>query len=92
MHSYQKPRCALPVVQVRAKWQSREIVKELRGKLADNAGDLRDLFKMWDTNNDGTMSRQELQRAVAALGFDSVPGEAVDHLFETFDTDGSHTT
>ena len=39
---------------VRARWQSEQMVKELRLKLADNAGDLLDLFKHWDSNGDGT--------------------------------------
>lgn len=74
---------------VRARWQSHQMMKQLRTKLADNAGDLVELLTSWDTNGDGSLGKQELQKAVAALGFDSVPGEAVDHLFETFDNDGS---
>ena len=56
--------------------------------LAANAGRVIDLFREWDGDGDGKVSKQELRRAVAALGFD-VPDEDADALFDTFDPDGS---
>ena len=56
--------------------------------LAANAGRVIDLFREWDTDGDGEVSKQELRRAIAALGLD-VPDEDADALFDTFDPDGS---
>ena len=43
-----------------------------------------DLFKAWDTNNDGMVSRAEFGRAMQAAGLDAPP-EEIDALFEHFD-------
>ena len=42
------------------------------------------LFKAWDTNNDGMVSRAEFGRAMQAAGLDAPP-EEIDALFESFD-------
>ena len=43
-----------------------------------------ELFKAWDTNNDGMVSREEFGRAMEAAGLDAPP-EEIDALFEHFD-------
>ena len=43
-----------------------------------------ELFKAWDTNHDGMVSRAEFGRAMQAAGLDAPP-EEIDALFEHFD-------
>ena len=47
-----------------------------------------DLFREWDENGDGTVSKQEFQRAMPMLGL-QVPREEVALLFDSWDPDGS---
>ena len=42
----------------------------------------------WDTNGDGSVSRDEFARAMGTLGLDA-PSSAVDGLFCSFDLDSS---
>ena len=44
-----------------------------------------DLFREWDTNGDGEVSRSEFQKAVVSLGL-NVPKSEVDKLFDEWDT------
>jgi Ca2+-binding EF-hand superfamily protein len=62
------------------------IAKQLRQALARSSARLLDLFRAWDENNDGLISKKEFRQAVAALGYD-VPKAEVESLFETFDKD-----
>jgi len=62
--------------------------EQLRGALAKNAGRVIDLFREWDTDGDGKVSKKEFRRAMPMLGFD-VPVADIDKLFDANDPDGS---
>ena len=47
-----------------------------------------DLFRMWDTNEDGLISRAEFHKAMPLLGLGAYVAEEVDALFNQFDVDG----
>jgi Ca2+-binding EF-hand superfamily protein len=64
-----------------------EILKEA---LALSATRVIDLFKEWDEDGDGTVSKKEFRKAVPMLGLDPVPSKAdIDALFDQWDPDGS---
>jgi len=56
--------------------------------LDKNAGRIIDLFREWDVDGDGNVTKKEFRKAMPVLGFD-VPTSEVDKLFESFDPDGS---
>lgn len=60
---------------------------QLADALKANAGRVLDLFRSWDTNGDGQVSRAEFHKAIPALGLE-VPKSDVDALFDTWDNDG----
>ena len=65
-------------------------IGEMSEKLAADAGRVVDLFKKWDENNDGVISRNEFHKAMPLLGLGNhVPAE-VDALFTSYDVDGSN--
>ena len=66
-----------------------EVAKQLRTALADSATRLLDLFRAWDDNGDGLISKKEFRAAVVALGFKEVPKSECDALFDMFDKDHS---
>ena len=47
-----------------------------------------DLFREWDEDASGTVSKKEFRKAMPMLGLD-VPAEDVDALFDSCDPDGS---
>ena len=47
-----------------------------------------DLFREWDEDKSGTISKREMRRAMPLLGFHA-PRSAVDALFDSMDPDGS---
>ena len=47
-----------------------------------------DLFREWDEDQSGTVSKKEFRKAMPHLGLE-VPKEAIDELFDTIDPDGS---
>ena len=47
-----------------------------------------DLFREWDADGDGNVTRKEFHKAMPKLGFD-VPKEQIDEVFNGFDPDGS---
>ena len=47
-----------------------------------------DLFKEWDEDSDGTVSKAEFRKAMPILGL-AVPRREVDELFDSWDLDGS---
>ena len=62
------------------------LADQLRLILFKNAVRVIDLFKSWDTDGDGTISKKEFRRAMVALGVSGPSGSgAVDELFDSFD-------
>ena len=47
-----------------------------------------DLFREWDEDASGSVSKREFRKAMPMLGLD-VPAEDVDALFDSWDPDGS---
>ena len=47
-----------------------------------------DLFREWDEDGDGTVSKKEFRKAMPLLGLSDVDPKEVDALFETLDTKG----
>ena len=63
---------------------------ELRKMLQANAVRVIDLFREWDEDGDGTISRRDFARSMPVLGLEA-PEAAVFALFDSFDPDGSGT-
>ena len=63
------------------------ISEQLAAALKTNATRVLDLFRSWDANGDGQVSRAEFHRAMAELGLE-VPKENIDQLFSEWDKDG----
>jgi len=53
-----------------------------------NASRVIDLFREWDEDGDGTVSKKEFRKAIIHLGL-QVPPATADELFDSFDLDGS---
>jgi Ca2+-binding EF-hand superfamily protein len=64
-------------------------VQALRDSLSDQASRVIDLFKRWDLNSDGKISRKEFARGTAELGMMHCLPNEINVLFDVFDTDGS---
>ena len=62
--------------------------EQLRDALSQNAVRVIDLFREWDEDGSGTVSKKEFRKAMPMLGLD-VPAEDVDALFDSWDPDGS---
>ena len=63
------------------------VQEQLRDILTANAVRVIDLFRDWDDDGDGTVSKREFRKAMQTLGL-NVPREDVDALFDSFDPDG----
>lgn len=63
------------------------ISDQLAEALRSNATRVMDLFRSWDADGDGEVSRKEFHKAMPALGLE-VPKADVDILFNTWDSDG----
>ena len=48
-----------------------------------------DLFRAWDDDGDGLISKKEFRRVITILGFEDVPRAEVDAIFDELDEDGS---
>ena len=59
----------------------------MRDALVNNAVRVIDLFREWDEDGDGAVSKKEFRKAIIHLGLE-VPPAAVDELFDSFDKDG----
>ena len=62
--------------------------EQLREALVANAVRVIDLFKDWDEDGDGTVSKKEFRKAMPMLGLD-VPRDEIDKLFDSWDPDAS---
>ena len=74
-------------VRVSAK-DSRPVQERIKETLENNAVRIVDLFREWDLNNSGTVSKKEFRKAMPLLGLSDVDPKEVDALFETLDTKG----
>ena len=63
------------------------IAVQLAQALRTHATRVLDLFRDWDDDGNGEISRAEFHRAMPALGLD-VPKKAIDELFNEWDSDG----
>ena len=63
------------------------ISMQLAAALRSNGARVIDLFRQWDTDGDGEVSKAEFMAAMPKLGFD-VPKEGIAQLFDEWDTDG----
>ena len=66
----------------------RSVAEQLRDALSKSAVRVVDLFKDWDTDGNGKVSKEEFHKAMGLLGF-SVPAEDIDALFDSWDPDSS---
>ena len=66
----------------------KSVAEQLRDALSKSAVRVVDLFKDWDTDGNGKVSKEEFHKAMGLLGF-SVPAEDIDALFNSWDPDGS---
>jgi Ca2+-binding EF-hand superfamily protein len=66
------------------------IVEDLYKTLSRNAPRLEQLFKRWDTDGDGLVSRKEWAAALPMIGINTT-AEMLDLLFDELDADGSGT-
>jgi len=65
-------------------------VQRLRAVLASQTARTIDLFKKWDTDGDGMLTKEEFKVAIKnQLGFSSMRPSELDALFTAFDADGS---
>ena len=64
------------------------LVDELRLSLATQSARVIDLFREWDEDGDGTVSKKEFRKAIPLIVQD-VPKAAVDQLFDDWDPDKS---
>ena len=60
---------------------------QIAAALRQNAGKVLDLFREWDANGDGEVSKKEFRKAMPAIGLD-VSVQEVDALFDSWDWDG----
>ena len=64
------------------------LAPQLREALQRNAVRVIDLFRAWDANGDGKISRHEFHRAMPLLGVE-LPPKVIDDLFDNYDPDKS---
>ena len=62
-------------------------VDQLRNHLVKNSVRILDLFREWDEDGDGRVTKKEFRNAMPLIGLDA-PVETVDALFDSFDEDG----
>ena len=67
-----------------------DVQAQLRDALARSGARVVELFRQWDVDGDGTVSKEEFVRSLPQLGLQAT-NEAASALFDTFDPDGSGT-
>ena len=66
-------------------------IEALRTAISKSMMRVLDLFRVWDEDQSGTVSKKEFRRALPVLGFKDVSREVVDALFDSLDGDKSGT-
>ena len=61
--------------------------EQIATALRNNSTRVLDLFRSWDADGDGQVSRAEFHKAMLALGLE-VPKKDIDELFSQWDVDG----
>ena len=69
---------------------SLKIQESLRVKLTQSATRVMDLFKEWDADKSGSITKKEFRKALPTLSIECTKAQA-DELFDSFDPDGSGT-
>ena len=64
------------------------VQEQLRDALSEASVRVIDLFREWDTDDNGKVSREEFHKAMVALHFEA-PAEDIDEVFSSCDGDGS---
>jgi len=66
----------------------RTVGEQLADALRSQGGRVMDLFREWDIDGDGTITRKEFLKAMPRLGLE-VSKDAINQLFDSWDPDGS---
>ena len=64
------------------------VVEQIMASLQKNAVRVMDLFREWDENGDGQITKKEFCHAMPRLGIEA-PSKEFEELFDSFDPDGS---
>jgi len=68
--------------------ETRPLGEQLKENLQKHAIRVLDLFRDWDENGDGEISKKEFRKAMPKLGF-NLPPDLIDEVFDGYDLDGS---
>ena len=66
----------------------KSVAQQLRDILSKNGVRVVDLFREWDEDGNGSVSKKEFRKAMPLLGMD-LPTKAIDELFDQYDPDKS---
>ena len=69
---------------------AKDMAEQMRRVLGSNGARVVDLFRAWDVDDDGLVTKKEFRQAMVALGY-QVPKHEVDGLFAMLDKDGGGT-
>jgi len=64
-------------------------IEQIRAVLKRNQTRVIDLFREWDADKDGIVSKLEFRRAMDLLGLDHLPTDELNSLYDEFNEDGS---
>ena len=63
-------------------------LKSLKAVIADNHARIADVFKAWDDDKNGKVSKKEFRNAIQALGYEATVAQ-INAVFDQLDKDGS---
>ena len=66
----------------------KSVADQLRDALSQSSTRVIELFRDWDDDGNGMVSKEEFRKAMGLLGF-NVPAKDIDALFDSWDPDGS---
>ena len=66
-----------------------DVHSQLRAILVENQVRIIDLFRDWDADGDGKVSKKEFRQALQVLGLEASRRTEADALFDTYDPDRS---